>query len=142
MAIGRKLRESKNLSQGDIEDRTGLIRCHTSRVENGHTVPAIETLEKYATALEVPFHNLFCEVRNRRRSRNRLLRINGNRCGERAARDGKEWPELLGFAKALGRMSEWLSAWPAETGRDPSAIAVAVAILLFLAFAAALSLRG
>jgi len=55
----RGLREAKNLSQGDIENRTGLIRCYTSRVENGHTVPAIETLEKYARALEVPLYQLF-----------------------------------------------------------------------------------
>jgi transcriptional regulator with XRE-family HTH domain len=62
MLIGqrlREIRESKNLSQGDIKQRTGLIRCYTSRVENGHTVPAIETLEKYARALEVPMYQLF-----------------------------------------------------------------------------------
>src|SRR5450631_3008037 len=55
----RELRESKNLSQGDIEKRTGLLRCYISRVENGHTVPAIETLEKMARALEVPLYQLF-----------------------------------------------------------------------------------
>jgi transcriptional regulator with XRE-family HTH domain len=55
----RDLRESKNLSQGDIEKRTGLLRCYISRVENGHTVPAIETLEKLARALEVPLYQLF-----------------------------------------------------------------------------------
>lgn len=62
MLIGtrlRDIRESKNLSQGDIERRTGLLRCYTSRVENGHTVPAIETLEKYARAMEVPLYQLF-----------------------------------------------------------------------------------
>jgi transcriptional regulator with XRE-family HTH domain len=55
----RELRESKDLSQGDIEKRTGLLRCYISRVENGHTVPAIETLEKLARALEVPLYQLF-----------------------------------------------------------------------------------
>lgn len=55
----RTIRESKNLSQGDIEKRTGLIRCYTSRVENGHTVPSIETLAKYAQALEIPLYQLF-----------------------------------------------------------------------------------
>lgn len=54
-----QLREAKNLSQGDIEKRTGLLRCYISRVENGHTVPAIETLEKLARALEVPIYQLF-----------------------------------------------------------------------------------
>jgi len=55
----RALREQKQLSQGDIEKRTGLLRCYISRVENGHTVPAIETLEKMARALEVPMYRLF-----------------------------------------------------------------------------------
>ena len=55
----RQLREGKKLSQGDIEKRTGLLRCYISRVENGHTVPAIETLEKLARALEVPMYQLF-----------------------------------------------------------------------------------
>jgi len=62
MIIGdrlRALREEKNLSQGDIEKRTGLLRCYISRVENGHTVPAIETLEKMARALEIPMYQLF-----------------------------------------------------------------------------------
>jgi transcriptional regulator with XRE-family HTH domain len=49
----------KKLSQGDIEKRTGLLRCYISRVENPHTVPAIETLEKMARALEVPMYRLF-----------------------------------------------------------------------------------
>ena len=55
----RELRESRKLSQGDIEKRTGLLRAYISRVENGHTVPAIETLEKLARALEVPLYQLF-----------------------------------------------------------------------------------
>ena len=55
----RVLREAKKLSQGDIEKRTGLLRCYISRVENGHTVPAIETLEKLARAMEVPMYQLF-----------------------------------------------------------------------------------
>ncbi len=64
MIIGdrlRELREAKNLSQGDIEKRTGLFRCYVSRVENGHTVPAVETLEKLARAFEVPLYQLFYE---------------------------------------------------------------------------------
>jgi transcriptional regulator with XRE-family HTH domain len=57
----KALREQKNMSQGDVEKRTGLMRCYISRVENGHTVPAIETLEKMARALEVPIYALFYE---------------------------------------------------------------------------------
>ena len=62
MIIGdrlRDIREQKMLSQGDIEKRTGLLRCYISRVENGHTVPAIETLEKLARAMEIPMYQLF-----------------------------------------------------------------------------------
>jgi transcriptional regulator with XRE-family HTH domain len=62
MIIGdrlRALREQTQLSQGDIEKRTGLLRCYISRVENGHTVPAIETLEKLARAMETPLYQLF-----------------------------------------------------------------------------------
>ena len=55
----RTIRESKNLSQGDIEKRTGLFRCYTSRVENGHTVPSIETLAKFAQALDIPLYQFF-----------------------------------------------------------------------------------
>jgi len=64
MIIGehlRAIREQKGFSQGEIEKRTGLLRCYISRVENGHTVPAIETLEKIARALEVPLYQLFYE---------------------------------------------------------------------------------
>jgi transcriptional regulator with XRE-family HTH domain len=64
MVIGerlRELREQKKLSQRQIEDRSGLLRAYLSRVENGHTVPAIETLEKWAKALEVPMYQLFYE---------------------------------------------------------------------------------
>jgi len=62
MLIGnrlKELRESKELSQGDIEKRTGLLRCYISRVENGHTVPSVSTLERMARALEVPMYRLF-----------------------------------------------------------------------------------
>jgi transcriptional regulator with XRE-family HTH domain len=53
------MREDKHFSQGDIEKKTGLLRCYICRVEKGQTVPAIETLEKMARALEVPMYQLF-----------------------------------------------------------------------------------
>jgi transcriptional regulator with XRE-family HTH domain len=65
MMIGdrlRAIRVAKNLSQGDIEKRTGLLRCYVSRVENGHTVPAIETLEKMARALGMALYQLLYEA--------------------------------------------------------------------------------
>jgi transcriptional regulator with XRE-family HTH domain len=62
--IGERLkaiRESKHLSQGHIEKRTGMLRCYVSRVENGHTVPSIDTLNKWTGALEVSMSELFAE---------------------------------------------------------------------------------
>lgn len=64
MKIGttiRGYRLQKGLSQGDIEKRTGLLRCYLSRVENGHTVPSLDTLAKIAGALELPLAQLFAE---------------------------------------------------------------------------------
>jgi len=64
MNIGNKLHElrmAKSFSQGDIEKRTGLLRCYVSRVENGHTVPSLETLRKWSAALEVEMYQLFFE---------------------------------------------------------------------------------
>ena len=54
----RTVRERKKLSQGDIQTRTGLLRCYVSRVENGHTTPSIETLEKLARALDLSLYQL------------------------------------------------------------------------------------
>jgi transcriptional regulator with XRE-family HTH domain len=91
MVIGdrlREMREGKKLSQGDIEKRTGLLRCYISRVENGHTVPAIETLEKLARALECPLYQLFY--------------------------DGEEPPELPNLLK---RKSSADTAW-GSTGKE------------------------
>jgi len=64
MVIGerlRQLRESKHMSQGDIEKHTGLIRCYISRLENGHTIPNVATLEKLAAAFDMPLWKIFYE---------------------------------------------------------------------------------
>ena len=106
MQIGHKLkelREAKNLSQGDMEQRTGLKRCYTSRVECGHTVPSIETLEKYARALEIALYKLFYEGKEPPKKpklppTKRAKRVWGA--------SEKEWPELRGLAKALSRMDD------------------------------------
>lgn len=65
MVIGsrlRALRTERNFSQEDVEKRSGLLRCYLSRVENGHTVPSVQTLEKLARALEVSLPQLFYGV--------------------------------------------------------------------------------
>jgi transcriptional regulator with XRE-family HTH domain len=62
MDIGARLHElrlAKGLSQGDIEKRTGLLRCYVSRVEGGHTLPNLNTLEKWARALDLELYQLF-----------------------------------------------------------------------------------
>ena len=55
----RSYRAERGLSQGDIERRTGLLRCYLSRVENGHTVPSLETLAKIAEALDITLADFF-----------------------------------------------------------------------------------
>jgi transcriptional regulator with XRE-family HTH domain len=55
----RSIREQKNMTQGDIENRTGLKRSYVSRLEHGRTIPSLETLEKFAQALEVPLYHFF-----------------------------------------------------------------------------------
>ena len=57
----RGFRLQKGMSQGDIEKRTGLLRCYLSRVENGHTIPSLETLQKIAAALDLPLSHFFAE---------------------------------------------------------------------------------
>ena len=64
MNIGSTIREyrlQRGLSQGDIEKRTGLLRCYLSRVENGHTVPSLDTLKKIAAALGLPMSQFFAD---------------------------------------------------------------------------------
>ena len=105
MQIGAKLRElriAKNLSQGDIEERTGLFRCYTSRVENGYTVPTIGTLEKYASALEVPLYRFFTDEVSVKVPKLPQLEEDSSLWGNR----GKERDALQTLAKALSRMDE------------------------------------
>ncbi|MGD0963017.1 MAG: helix-turn-helix transcriptional regulator [Candidatus Acidiferrales bacterium] len=102
MEIGRKLRElreDKNLSQGDIEQKTGLLRCYTSRVENGYTVPSVGTLVKYARALDVPLYRFFTDGEP-------VRALHLPKSGDRSqwGEKGKERRELQQFAKALSRM--------------------------------------
>ena len=57
----RNFRLEKGMSQGDIEKRTGLLRCYLSRVENGHTIPSLDTLAKIAGAVEIPLGHFFAD---------------------------------------------------------------------------------
>ena len=107
MIIGerlRALREKKNLSQGDIEKRTGLLRCYISRVENGHTVPAVETLEKMARALEVPLYQLFYDGDEPPKLPHLPKRKSADEIAFGAR--GKEARFLFNFRRLLGRIDE------------------------------------
>ena len=107
MIIGdrlRALREEKKFSQGDVEKRTGLLRCYISRVENGHTVPAIETLEKMARALEVPLYQLFYEGEEPPELPNLPKRKTGDETAWGSS--GKDARFLAKFRRLLGRVDE------------------------------------
>src|ERR1700745_3320235 len=100
----RELRESKNLSQGDIKKRTGLFRCYISRVENGHTVPAVETLEKFARALEVPMYQLFYD--GEQPPNFPSLSNHSNDDGAEGGRKGKDARLVAKFCQLFGRMEK------------------------------------
>jgi transcriptional regulator with XRE-family HTH domain len=106
MIIGdrlRALREQKKLSQGEIEKRTGLLRCYISRVENGHTVPAVETLEKFARALEVPVYQLFYDGEEPPKLTNLPIR---GKSGTEWGSSGKNARVLAKFCRLLGQANE------------------------------------
>ena len=102
----RALREARGLPQSEIERRTGLLRCYVSRVENGHTIPSIETLEKLARALEVPLYHLFYDVDNPPPTPN----LEGRKTADDIAGAAETSPQHARFlsrmASLLGRLSE------------------------------------
>ena len=100
----RQMREAKQLSQGDIEKRTGLLRCYLSRVENGHTVPAIETLEKMARALEVPLYQLFYDGKEPPKLPDLLKQKSSDKEGWGSA--GKDARYLSKLRRSLGKANE------------------------------------
>jgi len=105
MLIGeriRAIREAKNLSQGDVEKRSGLLRVYLSRVENGHVAPTLETLEKLARALEVPLYQLFYEVEESSEVAHPLKLMTAEEAGM-TRKEIRSWRKLRHL---LARMSE------------------------------------
>ena len=100
----RELREQKKLSQREIEKRSGLICCYISRVENGHTVPAVEPPEKFARALEVPMYQLFYEGEKPPKPPSLPKRKTAN--GKEWGSSGKEARLLKTFLRLFSRMKE------------------------------------
>lgn len=109
MLIGeriRQLREQKGLSQGDIEKSSGLLRCYISRVEHGHTVPALETLERFAAALDVPLYRLFYMGDDPPETRNLTPRRSLEDLAQEANSEGSEARFLLKLKALVSRMVE------------------------------------
>ena len=107
MVIGkriRELRQMKKLSQGDIEETTGMLRCYISRVENGHTVPSLETLERFASGLGVSLYQLFCENGNAPETPN----LTPRKTLEDLAQDGAEAESGDRFLARIAQISERL----------------------------------
>ena len=105
MIIGerlRTLREEKKFSQGVIDERPGLLRCYISGVENGHTVPAVETLEKFARALEVPVYQIFYDGEEPPEPPKPLKSKNGNDVAWGGK--GKDARLLANFRRVFSRM--------------------------------------
>src|SRR6202521_3900909 len=105
MIIGarlRALREEKKFTQGEVEKRTGLLCAYISRVENGHTVPAIETIEKITQPLEVPMYQLLYDGEEPPEPPNRLTRKNGNDVAWGGK--GKDARLLANFRRVFSRM--------------------------------------
>ena len=102
MKIGttiRAFRLQKGLSQGDIEKKTGLLRCYISRVENGHTVPSVDTLEKMARALEVPMYRLFTDEDRIEKPKISFSKVE-------PAHNTKQDTKLRPFLKVLSRLTD------------------------------------
>ncbi len=109
MLIGqriRQLREQKSLSQGDIENASGLLRCYISRVEHGHTVPSLETLERFAAALDVPLYRLFYLGEDPPLTPNLTPRRSLEELAEESGNAGSEARLLLKLKGLVGHMVE------------------------------------
>ena len=106
MFIGQRvkqLREQKGFSQGDVEKFTGMLRTYISRLENGHRVPSLDTLERFSRALDVPLYQFFCEAEGTIRTP-KLTRRDGTSDGPGAnGSDDRFLRELKGLA---ARMAE------------------------------------
>jgi transcriptional regulator with XRE-family HTH domain len=99
----RQLREQKGLSQGDIEETAGLLRTYVSRVENGHIVPTLETLERFAAVLDVPMYRLFYTAAGPPSNGNLARR---KTLGQMAEEEGKERVNARFLLKLKGHTSK------------------------------------
>ena len=108
MLIGqrlRQLREERGLSQGDIEKASGLLRCYISQVEHGHTVPSLETLERFAAALDVPLYRFFCRGGDPPKTPHLTPRLSLEELAEQDGASGTEARFLLRLRQWVGRLA-------------------------------------
>jgi transcriptional regulator with XRE-family HTH domain len=109
MVIGtrlRSIREAKGMSQGDIEKSTGLLRCYISRIENGHTIPSLETLERFSAALDVPLYKLFFSGEGEPPMPNLVRRESLDELAEQSGKAGEDARFLLQFKKVLAQLGD------------------------------------
>ena len=109
MVIGtrlRALREEKGLSQGDIEKSTGLLRCYISRIENGHTIPSLETLERFAGALDVPLYKMFYAGEGEAPTPNLVQRKTLNDLAAQPGKAGEDARFMLQFHNVLAQLGD------------------------------------
>lgn len=109
MIIGsrlRDLREEKGLSQGDVEKSTGLLRCYISRIENGHTIPSLETLERFADALDVPLHRMFYSGEGDAPTPDSVERKSLDELAKEPGEAGDDARFMLQFKHALAKLGE------------------------------------
>ena len=107
MIIGerlRLLREQKNLTQVEIQDRTGFFSSYVSRIENGHSVPSVETLQKWARALDIPIYQLFYERGRKPKAGNHTKPDNSK--ADAWGRSGKDARMLRIFRQLFSQMDQ------------------------------------
>ena len=105
MLIGqrlREIREAKKISQVEIADATGLVQPYVSRVENGHTIPGVETLEKWASALKIPLYQILYDGEEPPKP----LKLSGNHHGELWGNSGRQMHDLKRLQQYLAKMNE------------------------------------
>ncbi|SRR6266567_1689085 len=105
MLIGQKLREireAKKISQVEIAEATGLVQPYISRMENGHTVPGVETLEKWASALKIPLYQILYDGEEPPKP----LKLSGNHHRELWGNSGRQLHDLKRLRQYLAKMND------------------------------------
>ena len=105
MLIGQKLkeiREARNMSQVEIAQATGLVQPYVSRVENGHTIPGVETLEKWASALKIPLYQILYDGEEPPKP----LKLSGNSHHDLWGNSGRDSHDLKRLRQYLSKMND------------------------------------